>query len=81
LRWARASGLHKVGLGVWPHNAAAIALTAPVVSPSRVGSAVISVVPTGNSGTRSPWVWCSTRTALALPTPTLKTSEGANCAG
>ena len=26
LRWARESGLHKVDLGVWPHNAAAIAL-------------------------------------------------------
>lgn len=26
LRWARESGLHKVGLAVWPHNAAAIAL-------------------------------------------------------
>ncbi len=26
LRWAVESGLHKVGLGVWPHNAAAIAL-------------------------------------------------------
>jgi ribosomal protein S18 acetylase RimI-like enzyme len=26
LRWARESGLHKVGLGVWPHNVAAIAL-------------------------------------------------------
>jgi len=26
LRWARASRLHKVDLGVWPHNAAAIAL-------------------------------------------------------
>jgi ribosomal protein S18 acetylase RimI-like enzyme len=26
VRWARESGLHKVALGVWPHNAAAIAL-------------------------------------------------------
>ena len=26
LRWARESGLHKVDLGVWPHNTAAIAL-------------------------------------------------------
>lgn len=26
LRWARESRLHKVDLGVWPHNAAAIAL-------------------------------------------------------
>ncbi len=26
LRWGRESGLHKVDLGVWPHNAAAIAL-------------------------------------------------------
>ncbi len=26
LRWARESGLHKVELGVWPHNTAAIAL-------------------------------------------------------
>jgi RimJ/RimL family protein N-acetyltransferase len=26
LRWARESRLHKVNLGVWPHNAAAIAL-------------------------------------------------------
>jgi ribosomal protein S18 acetylase RimI-like enzyme len=26
LRWARASRLHKVDLGVWPHNAPAIAL-------------------------------------------------------
>jgi ribosomal protein S18 acetylase RimI-like enzyme len=26
LRWARKSRLHKVDLGVWPHNAAAIAL-------------------------------------------------------
>lgn len=26
VRWARESGLHKVDLGVWPHNAAAIAL-------------------------------------------------------
>lgn len=26
LRWARESGLHKVDLGVWPHNAAAIVL-------------------------------------------------------
>jgi RimJ/RimL family protein N-acetyltransferase len=26
VRWARESGLHKVHLGVWPHNAAAIAL-------------------------------------------------------
>ncbi len=26
LRWARESGLHKVDLGVWPHNATAIAL-------------------------------------------------------
>ena len=26
LRWARESGLHKVDLGVWPHNAVAIAL-------------------------------------------------------
>jgi ribosomal protein S18 acetylase RimI-like enzyme len=26
LRWARESGLHKVGLGVWPHNTAAIVL-------------------------------------------------------
>jgi putative acetyltransferase len=26
LRWACESGLHKVDLGVWPHNAAAIAL-------------------------------------------------------
>ncbi len=26
MRWARESGLHKVDLGVWPHNTAAIAL-------------------------------------------------------
>ncbi|MGH3766040.1 MAG: GNAT family N-acetyltransferase [Pseudonocardiaceae bacterium] len=26
LSWARESGLHKVDLGVWPHNAAALAL-------------------------------------------------------
>jgi RimJ/RimL family protein N-acetyltransferase len=26
IEWARAQGLHKLSLGVWPHNAAAIAL-------------------------------------------------------
>src|SRR5262249_29887141 len=48
---ARARGLHKLALGVFPHNESAIRCTGSSVSWRRGGSSGTFAAPTANSGT------------------------------